>query len=293
MSINNPVRRSGFTLIELLVVISIISLLISILLPALSSARRSARELGCLSNVRQLGIAAHAYAADHDQSLPHARFNDQSAPGDERIAIEEAMAGYGVTAAPANERAYWRESPDGAWVCPLDDLPRGWGTFPNLNDFNEPRKSYAINGGTPLNLRNEQPNNWYSKNLVGLSAAGTPWSLVGQDQAGTPEAGLGWGAKIDAVNGQTILFADYQAARQLKGQVGGSDTFLRRYTANYAGGANSPGTLSAYAHQRKPFGQALPNATFVDGHGESFDPAEIIEESGSPEGGGTIFDAFR
>ncbi|HAI10725.1 MAG TPA: hypothetical protein DCM28_03415, partial [Phycisphaerales bacterium] len=53
------------TLIELLVVISIIALLISILLPALSAARASGRTVKCLSNLRQLGLSIHAYAADN------------------------------------------------------------------------------------------------------------------------------------------------------------------------------------------------------------------------------------
>ena len=62
-------RRPGFTLIELLVVISIIALLIGILLPALGAARNSARNLMCLSNVRQLGTAGFTFAADHKQRL--------------------------------------------------------------------------------------------------------------------------------------------------------------------------------------------------------------------------------
>ena len=63
-------KRNAFTLIELLVVISIIALLIAILLPALGAARRTARNIGCKSNMRQLAIAFHAFAADHKDRLP-------------------------------------------------------------------------------------------------------------------------------------------------------------------------------------------------------------------------------
>ena len=62
-------RRGGFTLIELLVVISIIALLIGILLPALGAARSAARNAGCLSNVRQIGIAINSFAADNDDGI--------------------------------------------------------------------------------------------------------------------------------------------------------------------------------------------------------------------------------
>ncbi len=61
--------RRGFTLIELLVVISIIALLIAILLPALSSARRTARDVACLANIKQIGVATFAYAADSDYAV--------------------------------------------------------------------------------------------------------------------------------------------------------------------------------------------------------------------------------
>lgn len=61
---------SGFTLIELLVSISIIALLIAILLPALGQARETARQVTCLSQFRQHGIAVHAYASDNKGRLP-------------------------------------------------------------------------------------------------------------------------------------------------------------------------------------------------------------------------------
>lgn len=65
-------RYRGFTLIELLVVISIIALLVAVLLPALRAARDSARNVQCLSNLRQIGLAIHSYATEHQDYMPAA-----------------------------------------------------------------------------------------------------------------------------------------------------------------------------------------------------------------------------
>ncbi len=63
-------RKVAFTLIELLVVIAIIAILAAILFPVFAQAREKARQISCLSNVKELGTSIMMYVQDYDELFP-------------------------------------------------------------------------------------------------------------------------------------------------------------------------------------------------------------------------------
>lgn len=122
-------RARAFTLIELLVVIAIITLLISALLPGLGAAREQARRTYCLANLRALGAAALAYAAEDRRELLipiHSMMKTYMSPEDYWLRRTAMWFSFGGRSAPeafltdSGERRLDAESPWSAATRPLN-----------------------------------------------------------------------------------------------------------------------------------------------------------------------------
>jgi prepilin-type N-terminal cleavage/methylation domain-containing protein/prepilin-type processing-associated H-X9-DG protein len=135
---NLNLARTGFSLVELLVVMAIIGVLAGLLLPAIQSSRESARRLHCMNNLKQVGLAMHAY---HDAMgfLPAGNYVNNAAvclgsegyqtddranwmivilPYLEYRALGQAYVVHAPNEAPVNRQV--RESFVAEYVCPSD-----------------------------------------------------------------------------------------------------------------------------------------------------------------------------
>jgi prepilin-type processing-associated H-X9-DG protein/prepilin-type N-terminal cleavage/methylation domain-containing protein len=63
-------RFRAFSLVELLLVLAVIAVLAALLLPALDQARRRGKAAQCVNQLRQISLAFHAFAHDHESRFP-------------------------------------------------------------------------------------------------------------------------------------------------------------------------------------------------------------------------------
>ena len=115
---SGPRNHVAFTLVELLIVIAIIAVLAALLLPALARAKASAHRIECLSNMRQLGLAAMLYAEDNQDTFPrsqHSAFAHGQLPWERSMAAE---LGSSSTA--------WTNLLTGIYHCPTDERTTPW-----------------------------------------------------------------------------------------------------------------------------------------------------------------------
>lgn len=117
-------RRRAFTLIELLVVVAIIAILAAVLFPVFAKAREKARQISCLSNIKQLSLGFIQYMSDNDSILPGATADvtGQNKFGGWMFLITEGTATNPGLFDPTRGSIYPYLKSMGVYLCPDDSF---------------------------------------------------------------------------------------------------------------------------------------------------------------------------
>jgi prepilin-type N-terminal cleavage/methylation domain-containing protein/prepilin-type processing-associated H-X9-DG protein len=164
----------GFTLIELLVVIAIIGILAALLFPALARVRERGRQVVCLNNLHQIGLACKMYRNDHDGFFPP---RGVSGSATEYSWVGQAgVSGQGYDTIGANMRhlnkylgTYGFSDIVQIARCPSDK--GGDDTTPTTKSIDKYGSSYGANVGDPAtiggpSLLTTANDNWHTVSIV-------------------------------------------------------------------------------------------------------------------------------
>jgi prepilin-type N-terminal cleavage/methylation domain-containing protein/prepilin-type processing-associated H-X9-DG protein len=247
-----PRSGTGFTLIELLVVIAMIGLLLGLLLPALGGARRTASRVVCLSNQRQMMLAATLYTDAHRGHFMPALFTDFASDPARRAGWDfvEVYAAGGVR---TEAGALWDGTDAGdVMQCPSMEGGDNWtlevGGRPPATGYNY-NTSYL--GGPTIGADPAHP-----------AGDGPRWSSDGDPIAAS--------ARLGEVGDPswTVVFGDGGFAGGSGGAVLGANKFMR---APLAGTRDSDIGRAAHGAGAQAFLHGgASNGVMADGHARSF-----------------------
>jgi len=160
-------KRKGLTLVELLIVVGIIAVLAGLLFSVFSSVRENARITYCINNLKQVGIALHMYAQDHDGFVPPYCNNLVSNEDNDIFpSLDDFFPNFNDPALFEAAFAPYTKNKQ-IWYCPLDPfagmntlsapMPGTWAGF-MWSNTNHKATSYQINdscalkGIAPINI---------------------------------------------------------------------------------------------------------------------------------------------
>ena len=276
-----PVK--GFTLIELLVVIAIIAILAAILFPVFAQAREKARQITCVANLKQLGLAVLMYNEDNDGDY-YPSVTEREAP-DPSGAIPSAnyptyylqfsvrgMLDPYIPGAVSNNGETVFHCPDGkTWAAPKTGITVTAGGSYWLSDYGFNFNEALCTGSNPTNV--PYLSDYAGKTVAGFAAETINMSNYGINSS-TPESTI--------TNPDTFIIAA-DAARPAGDSLG---------TATNNNGLLQPGVSSRGGLYPQPWlfyssGQSavaprhvdgtIANFVFADGHVKSLIPNSTFD----------------
>ncbi len=215
--------RRGFTLIELLVVIAIIAMLIALLVPAVQKVRESAARSQCQNNLKQMGLAIHAYH-DANKNLPPSRCGPQHATW--FVLILPYLEQQALYSQWDLTKTYYQQTPAvqnafvSLYVCPSRRTTPMPSTqfevsstgIPDTQEHPGTQGDYACNGGQFFNAIVDHPQCQGAMCYANSQTSGTGQLLASQSQTGLNSVTDG--------TSNTFLVGEKHSAVSMWGQSG-------------------------------------------------------------------------